>query len=77
MAGEHLERPDAFLGKPYLLEELKDTQVAVDALLVWYRASERRRMFSHNMSTDDPNCKFFPSINDLMTDPAHEKRINF
>jgi hypothetical protein len=25
MAGEHTERPNAFLGKPYRLQELKDT----------------------------------------------------
>jgi two-component system, cell cycle sensor histidine kinase and response regulator CckA len=25
IAGEHLERPDAFLGKPYQLQELRDT----------------------------------------------------
>jgi DNA-binding NtrC family response regulator len=25
MAGEHLEQPNAFLGKPYRLQELKDT----------------------------------------------------
>jgi hypothetical protein len=24
-----------------------------------------------------PNRKFFPSINNFMTDPAHEKRLNF
>jgi len=33
--------------------------------------------FKEKMGSDDPNCKLFSSINDFMTDPAHEKRLNF
>jgi hypothetical protein len=31
----------------------------------------------HKMSSDNPDCKIFPSINHLMADPAHKKSLNF
>ena len=34
-------------------------------------------VYTHKVSSDNPDCKIFPSINNLMTDPAHKKSLNF